>query len=122
MRRDLRVRYHEYLAREDWCCSRRPLYRQAGPTYLDCHHVSLSISLENVLIQILYRFWFAGLMGMLLESRRVRRFLAMIVGRHEDSREPASYAFSFNPIPGLVIAVVSMHFQTHPVQASSFTA
>jgi hypothetical protein len=51
------------------------------------------------------RFWFAGLAGMLLESETIRRVLGSSVGGR-GAKQPASYAFSFNPLPALVIAVV----------------
>jgi len=56
--------------------------------------------------ELIVRFWFAGLSGILLESKTVRRILATVNGRSGDVAEPPSYAFSFNPLPALVIAVV----------------
>lgn len=68
-------------------------------------------------------FWFAGLVGMGIESRRVRRWLAAsaaaAVGPAEVS-EPPSYRGSFNPFPALVIGVtgaaMSAHAQTYLFQ------
>lgn len=54
-----------------------------------------------------HRFWFAGLSGMLLESKKMRSLLATIAGKRQERDEPPSYSFSFNPLPALVIAVVS---------------
>lgn len=53
------------------------------------------------------RFWFAGLSGILLESKTIRRILASATGLQDGTEQPRSYAFSFNPLPALVIAVVS---------------
>ena len=58
-------------------------------------------------ISIAVMFWFAGLTGILLESKAMRRVLSSMIGRRGEVDEPPSYAFSFNPLPGLVIAVVS---------------
>lgn len=58
-------------------------------------------------ISIAVMFWFAGLSGMLLESRWVRRVLASVMSTGRSStKEPATYAFSFNPLPALTIGVV----------------
>lgn len=79
-------------------------------------------------IGIAVMFWFAGLVGMGLESRRLRRWLAavstaslMASNRNSDAiAEPASYVASFNPFPALVIGVtgaaMSAHFQTYLFQ------
>jgi len=77
-------------------------------------------------------FWFAGLVGMGIESKRIRRCLASSTfGSKPSARnvpdetvtEPASYAASFNPFPALVIGVtgaaMAAHFQTYLFQASS---
>jgi hypothetical protein len=73
-------------------------------------------------------FWFAGLIGMGIESRRVRRWLAASVsaslkstgGSQESIAEPPSYTSSFNPFPALVIGVtgaaMSAHAQTYMFQ------
>lgn len=79
-------------------------------------------------ISIAVMFWFAGLVGMGLESRRLRRWLAAVAtsslmvsnGNSDDVAEPASYGASFNPFPALVIGVtgaaMSAHFQTYLFQ------
>ncbi|KAI0068920.1 hypothetical protein BV25DRAFT_63309 [Artomyces pyxidatus] len=79
-------------------------------------------------ISIAVMFWFAGLVGMGLESRRLRRWLAAVStasmkSANEDSEivaEPASYGGSFNPFPALVIGVtgaaMSAHAQTYLFQ------
>ncbi|KAH9173450.1 hypothetical protein EDB89DRAFT_2157570 [Lactarius sanguifluus] len=79
-------------------------------------------------ISIAVMFWFAGLIGMGLESRRLRRWLAavstasfMASKRNSDAvAEPASYGASFNPFPALVIGVtgaaMSAHFQKYLFQ------
>ncbi|KAG2369949.1 hypothetical protein BDR07DRAFT_1476502 [Suillus spraguei] len=74
-------------------------------------------------ISIAVMFWFAGLVGMGIESKRVRRWLAAsaaaAVGSAEVS-EPPSYRGSFNPFPALVIGVtgaaMSAHAQTYLFQ------
>ncbi|KAG2118889.1 uncharacterized protein F5147DRAFT_667289 [Suillus discolor] len=74
-------------------------------------------------ISIAVMFWFAGLVGMGIESKRVRRWLAAsaaaAVGPAEVS-EPPSYRGSFNPFPALVIGVtgaaMSAHAQTYLFQ------
>lgn len=82
-------------------------------------------------ISIAVMFWFAGLVGMGLESRRLRRWFAALATaslnascRNSDGvAEPASYAGSFNPFPALVIGVtgaaMSAHFQTYLFQVSA---
>lgn len=65
-------------------------------------------------ISIAIMFWFAGLSGMLLESKRVRKVLGSAVsGRSERVQEPPSYAFSFNPLPALVIGVTGLAMAAH---------
>ena len=73
-------------------------------------------------------FWFAGLIGMGLESKRVRRWLAASaatsLGLADRARisEPISYRSSFNPFPALVIGVtgaaMSAHAQTYLFQVN----
>jgi Protein of unknown function (Ytp1) len=82
-------------------------------------------------ISIAVMFWFAGLVGMGLESRRLRRWFAALstaslkgFSRSSDAIiEPASYRGSFNPFPALVIGVtgaaMSAHFQKYLFQVSS---
>lgn len=49
-------------------------------------------------------------MGMLLESKYFKKVLAAVTVSEssESEREPPSYSFSYNPIPALIIAVVSL--------------
>ena len=73
-------------------------------------------------------FWFAGLVGMGIESRRIRRWLSSATissiqssNMPQDSvAEPPSYIASFNPFPALVIGVtgsaMSAHFQPYVFQ------
>ncbi|EIW68262.1 hypothetical protein TREMEDRAFT_69277 [Tremella mesenterica DSM 1558] len=63
-------------------------------------------------ISIAVMFWFAGLMGMFLESSRVKKLLASVVGKNGDA-DPPSYSFSFNPLPALVIAVTGLAMAAH---------
>ncbi|KAI0254928.1 hypothetical protein BJV78DRAFT_886943 [Lactifluus subvellereus] len=79
-------------------------------------------------ISIAVMFWFAGLVGMGLESRRLRRWFtaqsfASLKGSSRVSdviTEPASYRSSFNPFPALVMGVtgaaMSAHFQKYLFQ------
>jgi hypothetical protein len=72
-------------------------------------------------ISIAVMFWFAGLVGMGLESKWIRDMLAL---RRENAgmkaSEPPSYAASFNPFPAIVIgitgAAMSAHHQTYLFQ------
>lgn len=69
-------------------------------------------------ISIAVMFWFAGLMGMLLESPSVRRFLSSTVSSRSGRplsaiAPPQSYAFSFNPFPALVIGVTGIAMAAH---------
>ncbi|KAI0637953.1 hypothetical protein C8Q77DRAFT_1214897 [Trametes polyzona] len=79
-------------------------------------------------ISIAVMFWFAGLVGMGIESKRIRRWLAAgatsavppSTRSHEAVAEPPSYLGSFNPFPALCIgitgAAMSAHFQTYLFQ------
>lgn len=74
-------------------------------------------------ISIAVMFWFAGLVGMAMESRRFRNWLAASALGPVHSRnvsEPSSYRGSFNPFPALVIGVtgaaMSAHAQTYLFQ------
>lgn len=67
-------------------------------------------------ISIAVMFWFAGLIGMGIETQTLKRWLASTViakakrnnrARAEEIAQPATYAASFNPFPALVIGVVS---------------
>lgn len=65
-------------------------------------------------ISIAVMFWFAGLSGMLLESKRVRRALnAVLYTSRDNVTTPPTYAFSFNPLPALVIAVTGLAMAAH---------
>lgn len=79
-------------------------------------------------ISIAVMFWFAGLIGMGIESRRIRRWLASSAAgaspeasrSQEAVAEPPSYIFSFNPFPALCIGVtgaaMAAHSQTYLFQ------
>ncbi|KAI0091893.1 hypothetical protein BDY19DRAFT_566400 [Irpex rosettiformis] len=79
-------------------------------------------------ISIAVMFWFAGLIGMGIESKRVRRWLASSAAAalpsatrsQEAVAEPPSYIASFNPFPALCIgitgAAMAAHFQTYLFQ------
>lgn len=74
-------------------------------------------------------FWFAGLLGLGLESRRLRRWLAAIsttslnASRRNSGVVAELASYGFNPFPALVIgvtgAVMSAHFQTYLFQVSA---
>jgi hypothetical protein len=78
----------------------------------------------------LSRFWFAGLVGMGLESHTIRRMLANTSlinsprARGQPVVEPASYTGSFNPFPALVIgitgAAMSAHHQNYVFQVHRY--
>ncbi|KAF7301386.1 hypothetical protein MIND_00703800 [Mycena indigotica] len=72
-------------------------------------------------IGIAVMFWFAGLIGMAVESKTLRRWLsALAVDTSENVETPATYTSSFNPFPALVIgvtgSVMAAHFQTYVFQ------
>lgn len=79
-------------------------------------------------ISIAVMFWFAGLIGMGIESKRVRRWLASSstaalpkASRSQEAvAEPPSYIASFNPFPALCIGVtgaaMAAHFQEYLFQ------
>ncbi|KAF7313687.1 hypothetical protein HMN09_00525300 [Mycena chlorophos] len=72
-------------------------------------------------IGIAVMFWFAGLIGMAVESRTIRRWLAALaVDTSENVEAPATYSSSFNPFPALVIgitgAAMAAHMQTYMFQ------
>jgi len=77
-------------------------------------------------ISIAVMFWFAGLLGMALESKTLRRWLSSratsVLKPDDHVTPPPSYAASFNPFPALVIGVtgaaMSAHHQTYQFQAS----
>ena len=62
-------------------------------------------------------FWFAGLVGMGLESKTIRRWLAsasmMGVTSNDHTAQPLSYSASFNPFPALVIGVTGAAMSAH---------
>lgn len=81
----------------------------AGKPYSvkDVQHISIAVM-----------FWFAGLIGMLLESRAVRRFLSAPVSSRtakplSSIPAPPSYSASFNPFPALVIGVTGIAMAAH---------
>jgi hypothetical protein len=75
-------------------------------------------------ISIALMFWFAGALGLALESKMFRRWLAAravsVASPDERIISPPSYAGSFNPFPALVIGVtgaaMSAHHQTYLFQ------
>ncbi|KAJ7638677.1 hypothetical protein FB45DRAFT_408557 [Roridomyces roridus] len=72
-------------------------------------------------IGIAVMFWFAGLIGMAVESKTIRRWLAALaVDTSESVAEPVTYTSSFNPFPALVIgvtgSVMAAHFQEYLFQ------
>ncbi|KAK7049654.1 hypothetical protein VNI00_005685 [Paramarasmius palmivorus] len=72
-------------------------------------------------IGIAVMFWFAGLLGMAIESKVVRQWLASsTISALKPSRrsqevvaEPPSYSASFNPFPALVIGVTGAAMAAH---------
>ncbi|KAL0070890.1 hypothetical protein AAF712_002111 [Marasmius tenuissimus] len=79
-------------------------------------------------ISIAVMFWYAGLLGMAIESKVVRKWLASSTisalktsqRSQEAIAEPPSYSASFNPFPALVIGVtgaaMAAHAQTYLFQ------
>ena len=85
-------------------------------------------------IGIAVMFWFAGLVGMGLESKKVRTWLSSSTVAAlkststldgEAVAEPPSYIASFNPFPALVIGVtgtaMAAHFQPYLFQVKGLT-
>ncbi|KAF9263545.1 hypothetical protein L218DRAFT_321725 [Marasmius fiardii PR-910] len=72
-------------------------------------------------IGIAIMFWFAGLLGMALESKTVRNWLSNSLrpavpsqqDGDEATAEPPSYIASFNPFPALVIGVTGAAMAAH---------
>ncbi|KAH7887876.1 hypothetical protein F5I97DRAFT_1804583 [Phlebopus sp. FC_14] len=70
-------------------------------------------------IGIAVMFWFAGLVGMGMESKRIRNWLAASAAsalgprRSSNVAVPASYRGSFNPFPALVIGVTGAAMSAH---------
>lgn len=84
--------------------------------------------IQHISIAVMY--WFGGLIGMALESRRIRKLIALSAFRpgsralksptpHDPSGLglPATYSGSFNPFPALIIGVtgaaMAAHHQTY---------
>ncbi|KAJ7591206.1 cytoplasmic protein [Mycena floridula] len=63
-------------------------------------------------IGIAVMFWFVGLLGIALESKTLRRWLASGLGRN-GTQELASYKLSCNPFPALVIGVTGSAMSAH---------
>jgi hypothetical protein len=75
-------------------------------------------------------FWFAGLVGMGLESKTIRNWLSSATRKspnlsQEALAEPPSYMASFNPFPALVIGVtgaaMAAHHQRYLFQVRPFS-
>ncbi|KAL5530449.1 hypothetical protein ACEPAF_6707 [Sanghuangporus sanghuang] len=69
-------------------------------------------------ISIAVMFWFAGLIGMGIESKTIRNWLAtpsanLATENDKDLTLPASYRASFNPFPALVIGVTGLAMAAH---------
>ncbi|KAJ7086751.1 cytoplasmic protein [Mycena epipterygia] len=78
-------------------------------------------------IGIAIMFWFAGLVGMAVESKTIRKWLAALAvdTSSKTVAEPVTYTSSFNPFPALVIgvtgSVMAAHFQTYLFQVQIHT-
>lgn len=80
-------------------------------------------------ISIAAMFWFAGMLGMALESTAFRNWLASsaksVIKPDHQVNQPPSYAGSFNPFPALVIGVtgaaMSAHHQAYVFQVTFFS-
>ncbi|KAJ8481258.1 hypothetical protein ONZ45_g15361 [Pleurotus djamor] len=70
-------------------------------------------------ISIAVMFWFAGLVGMGIETKTIRNWLAAATladakpRQNESVEEPSSYRGSFNPFPALVIGVTGAAMAAH---------
>ncbi|KZV69836.1 hypothetical protein PENSPDRAFT_651980 [Peniophora sp. CONT] len=72
-------------------------------------------------ISIAAMYWFAGMVGMGMESRRLRRWLSAFATasmnpsdrRSSAVAEPASYMASYNPFPALCIGVTGIAMSAH---------
>jgi hypothetical protein len=91
-------------------------------------HPLASISPQIQHISIAVMFWFAGLVAMSLESRRLLRWLAAISitslkSPSGGAAELTGYGDDFSPFPALVVGVtgvaMSAHFQTYLFQVSA---
>ena len=116
-----------------WCQSWRSIYYKGDSTYQHCSKnepfFPPSFRLSQRFAQVM--FCFAGLIGMGIESRRMRKWLSYSVFPsskssnlpQEATEEPQSYRSSFNPFPALVIGVtgaaMSAHAQTYLFQVGS---
>lgn len=79
-------------------------------------------------ISIAVMFWFSGLLGMCIESKRLRNFLSTTVAMNSHTPlqqivpKPPTWDSSFNPFPALVIgitgAAMAAHHQTYQFQVS----
>jgi len=114
-----------------WCQSRRSVHNQTDPAYQyrrksNAVHGKVCF-FTNIFHQVM--FCFAGLVGMGIESKRIRNWLAFsafpLCTHAEDMPqetvvEPSSYRGSFNPFPALVIGVtgaaMAAHAQTYLFQ------
>ncbi|ORY89437.1 hypothetical protein BCR35DRAFT_350424 [Leucosporidium creatinivorum] len=72
--------------------------------------------LQHISIDVM--FWFAGLLGMLMESKKVRGWLAnpvIFVSGLERSTisPPPSYSASFNPFPAIIIGTTGIAMSAH---------
>ncbi|KAF5365483.1 hypothetical protein D9758_010867 [Tetrapyrgos nigripes] len=76
--------------------------------------------IEHIGIAVI--FWFAGLLGMAIESKRVRRWLTVssiaasgvsLRGYDQNVADPTSYTASFNPFPALVIGITGAAMAAH---------
>ncbi|ORY89436.1 hypothetical protein BCR35DRAFT_300622 [Leucosporidium creatinivorum] len=83
--------------------------KHAGDPYSvkDVQHISIAVM-----------FWFAGILGMLIESKRVRKWLStpvVVASGLEESRisRPASYSSSFNPFPAIIVGTTGVAMAAH---------
>ncbi|KAK4053903.1 hypothetical protein OIO90_003740 [Microbotryomycetes sp. JL221] len=85
------------------------LGKHAGDPYSakDVQHISIAVM-----------FWFAGILGMMLESKKFRQWLqtpVYAVSSVDRSRisPPASASFSFNPFPSIIIGTTGVAMSAH---------
>ncbi|KAF2813745.1 uncharacterized protein BDZ99DRAFT_223941 [Mytilinidion resinicola] len=78
-------------------------------TAQDLEHVSISVM-----------FFGGGLLGMIVESRKMRDLLNYSIASAQDSMSPSeswqppkSYRFSMNPMPGLIILLLGIMMSSH---------
>jgi len=113
------------------CKPWRSIHHQADPTYQYCskgiYPQQKGAFFISSVVQVM--FCFAGLLGMGIESKLVRKWLAASTFSsrthstdmpREAVDEPQSYLGSFNPFPALVIGVtgaaMAAHAQTYLFQ------